>query len=300
MNGFSLKQVQHDAASPLGAANLQVTSPAPRDVWQELLNQDEYALPDQYPAWLDCITAVRGGQDASRLYELPGGQQILLPLVRYASPLPGVVRASSLPSGWGIGGPLSARPLQAEESAAVLSDLRTLDAAEVSMRPNPLLGEVWAAAQSDGVMAVPRLAHVLDLEGGFQEVWDKRFKTETRTSTRKAEKVGVEVESGNSPHLVAAYYDLFERSLIRWSTQQHEPAFLARWRGHRRDPLKRFQVMADKLGDICRFWVGSHEGQPAAASIVLYGEHAPYLKGSMAREVASPTRANDLIQRLAI
>ena len=168
------------------------------------------------------------------------------------------------------------------------------------MRPNPLLGEVWAAAQPDGVMAVPRLAHVLDLEGGFQEVWDKRFKTETRTAIRKAEKVGVEVESGNSPHLVAAYYDLFERSLIRWSAQQHEPAFLARWRGHRRDPLKRFQVMADKLGDICRFWVASYKGQPAAAIIVLYGQNAHYIKGAMDREVASPTRANDLIQRLAI
>jgi hypothetical protein len=264
------------------------------------LNQDGLALPDQYPAWLDCTIADNGGQDASRLYELPDGQKILLPLVRYPSSIPGLWRVSSMPAGWGIGGTISSRPLRAEDAVMILADMRKADAAEVSIRPNPMTGDVWAEAQPAGVTAFPRLAHVLDLEGGFQQVWAKRFKAETRTAVRKAEKAGVEVESGTSPQLVKTYYELFERSLIRWGAQQHEPIFLARWRGHRRDPYKRYQLMAEKLGGLCRFWVASYHGQPAAGILVLYGQNAHYTRGAMDRDVANPTRANDLIQRLAI
>jgi lipid II:glycine glycyltransferase (peptidoglycan interpeptide bridge formation enzyme) len=52
---------------------------------------------------------------------------------------------------------------------------------------------------------------------------------------------------------------------------------------------------------LARLWVAWHDGRPAAGILVLQGEHnAHYTRGAMDREVAGPTRANDLLHRLAI
>jgi hypothetical protein len=74
---------------------------------------------------------------------------------------------------------------------------------------------------------VPRLAHVLDLEGGFGEVWNHRFTGTARTAASKAERSGLTVERDTTGRLMPAVYELFERSLDRWAEQGHEPPALA-------------------------------------------------------------------------
>ncbi len=54
------------------------------------------------------------------------------------------------------------------------------------------------------------------------------------------------------------------------------------------------------LGEACRIWVAWHNGQPAAAILVLQGSNASYIRGMMDKELAGPTRANYLLHRLAI
>jgi hypothetical protein len=298
MNEVSLKfarQYPHE----LRGGSFQVTTPAPRDVWQHLMTVDREATPYQSPAWLDSICAGTGYRDASRLYETADGRQFLLPLVcrKGWSPL---TIAASLPPGQGVGGLIVSNPIRAEDVAFVFGDLMQLPFLSVSIRPNPRLGAIWAAAQPARVIAIPRLAHVLDLEGGFAEVWTKRFKSETRTQVRKAERAGLSVECDATGKLVPVFYQLLRQSFERWANQQHEPLWLAHWRRERDDPLSKFQLIASHLGEACRIWVASVNGQPAAAILVLQGTNAIYSRGAMDKDLAGPTRANALLHRLAI
>src|SRR3954468_25077894 len=81
-----------------------VTTPADRGTWDELLAADPRALVTQTPAWLDCLCEVPGYTDATRLYELPGGRRLVLPLARRIG-AGGLATQASLPDSWGFGGP---------------------------------------------------------------------------------------------------------------------------------------------------------------------------------------------------
>ncbi len=94
----------HWDVNQLHAQPLSVTSPAPRDVWQNLINSDPEALVTQTPAWIDCICALGGYEDASRLYETPQGRQLILPMVRQTGLPAALTTEASPPHGWGIGG----------------------------------------------------------------------------------------------------------------------------------------------------------------------------------------------------
>ncbi|HEV8632791.1 MAG TPA: GNAT family N-acetyltransferase [Chloroflexota bacterium] len=278
---------------------LRAVSPAPRDVWREVLASDPESLVFQTPAWLDCVCAVTGSVDASRLYETADGRRFVLPMVRRRR-LGLVTTEASFPAGWGMGGLVSSGSVGVDDLSGVLADLAGGRAARTSLRPNPLAAGLWAAARPRRIVAVPRLAHVLDLEGGFATVWAKRFKSEARTAVRKAERAGLTVQCDTSGALIGVFYELFRRSIDRWADQQHEPRGLARWRGQRRDPRAKFEQIARALAGACRVWVAWHEGRPAASILVLQGTNASYTRGAMDKEVAGPTAANYLLHRLAI
>jgi Acetyltransferase (GNAT) domain len=279
---------------------LQVTTPAPRAVWRALLCEDPNALPSQTPEWMDCLVAFGTYEDASRLYELPGGRQLVLPMARRHGPVGRLAGGASLPAGWGLGGVVAPGGVDVEGARMVFADLARVPGIRNSLRPGPLQAPGWAAARPPEVTVVPRLAHILDLDGGFDHVWSKRFAGTARTAVRKAERSGLTVERDTSGRLIPVLYELFERSLARWAGQQHEPAVLARWRGRRRDPIEKLQLLARDLGAMCRTWVAWHGNRPAAAILVLQGANAHYTRGAMDKEIAAPTRANYLLHRMAI
>jgi hypothetical protein len=285
---------------PRVAQPATVASPAPRSDWEAVLASDPNALVSHTPAWTDFACMSGDYEDASRLYVLPGGRRLVLPIVRRRRlPGPFAIEAS-FPSGWGIGGVVASGGVQPADVAAVFADLAARPVVRTSLRPNPLDGELWSAARPPGAVAIPRLAHVLALEGGFGSVWKERFTGTARTAVRKAERSGLTVERDTSGRLVSVVYELLERSVERWAGRQHEPRALARWRTHRRDPLRKFELMARTLGDACRIWVAWAEGQPAAAILVLQGTNAHYTRGMMDKDLAGPTRANYLLHQLAI
>jgi GNAT acetyltransferase-like protein len=283
------------------ADGLRVTSPAPRQPWREALAADPDVLPSQTPEWLDCLLAVGPYEDASRLYELDGGRRLVLPMVRRRDVGRRLAIEASLPAGWGVGGLVAPGGVQAGDARVVFADLAAgVRPLRTSLRPNPLQAPDWAAARPAGVAVVPRLAHTLDLGGGFEQVWKERFSGTARTAVRKALRSGLTAECDTSGRLLPTYYALFERSLERWARQQREPRALARWRAHRRDPIQKFESLAQTLGETCRTWVAWHEGRPAAAILVLTGANAHYTRGAMDKELAGPTRANYLLHSLAI
>ncbi|HEV7186492.1 MAG TPA: GNAT family N-acetyltransferase [Amnibacterium sp.] len=291
------------AADVVPRARLLAT-PAPRGEWLDLLQHDPEALPFQHPSWTDAAIAVSGGRDASRLYELPGGRHAVLPAVaRPATRLPGgaFLALLSQPYGWGAGGLVAAGEQTDGDAAAVLADLVTLPALSLSVHPTPRRGRVWAGTAADGWVVSPHTAHVLDLAGGLETVWEQRFTSKTRRAIRKAEHAAVTIECDTTGRLVGEFDHLYRRSVERWAGQQHEPVWLAQVRARRRDPARKFATVAALLGDACRFWIARDGAEPVAGIVTLQlGEHVVYWRGAMDKDRATPVRANELLHRTAI
>jgi Acetyltransferase (GNAT) domain len=280
-----------------------VTSPVPRAVWESLLHADPGAVVTQSLAWHDALLAGGRYQDVSLLYEFPSGQQVLLPMVRPRHTPAWAATMASWPRDWGIGGPISpGGDVGPAEAAAVLADLagrRTL-ATEIQLRHGT--SDAWLSQASQFRVEECRLqSYVLSLAGGFERVWQDRFRGTARTAMRKAERAGLEVEVDRSGRLLPQFWELHEKSIQRWAAMQHEPAWLTRWRTTRATPFRMLESVAECFGTSCSVWLARSNGEPVAGLIVLSaGGYAKYWKGAMDKQQAGPLRANELLHRLAI
>jgi hypothetical protein len=277
-----------------------VVSPAPRDVWNEVLAADRYALVSQTPAWVDSLCANNTYSDASRLYLWPNGRQLVLPMVRAKRWPAGASSEASYPDGWGIGGLIGAGEITPLEVGSVLADLTGRPLLRTILRPDPLRCAAWAAAERPDVRAIRRVSYILDLAGGFDTVWAKRFRATTRSKVRKAERSNLVVERDTTGRLLPVFYELYWQSIRTWARQHHEPLALARWRAERRDPQRKFERIAQAVGDAMRIWIAWRDRQLVAGVLVLTGRNAFYTRGATNRELARATRANELLQQLAI
>jgi CelD/BcsL family acetyltransferase involved in cellulose biosynthesis len=144
---------------------------------------------------------------------------------------------------------------------------------------------------------------VLDLDGGFGEVWNHRFRSNTRRALRKAERSGLDVEVDRSGRLLDVFFDLYQRSLSRWAAVQHEPLWFTRLRMNRvcYTTPRHLALVARHFGTDCATWVAWHRGQPAAANIILRaGAYVKAWRGAMDKEIAAPVNATEFLDRLAI
>jgi hypothetical protein len=254
----------------------------------------------QTPAWGDCIRRTDGLVDATRCYESSDGRTVVLPLVRRRG-MPTRLRSeSSWPGPWGFCGPLATDGrLTADEVVGVIADLRGRQVLRTSV-PVPRAAEApfWAEHMPAGAV---RHTHVLDLSGGFDTVWGSRFAGTVRTASRKAERLGVTVESDTTGRLLPVFDTLYRRSVDRWAAARQDSRVLARLLAARREPSRKFQVVADQLGEACEMHVAWRDGQPLAGIIVLsHGSVANYWRGAMDHERIAGTGANELLHRVAI
>jgi hypothetical protein len=283
----------------VGVKIVNTISPAPRDAWEEVLKSDHLALETQSPAWADAMCASGGFKDVSRLYEMADGRRLVYPLLRRSFAGGVVAFEASNPPHCGVGGLLAPGGVCAEEVAAVFDDLAKRRVLFQSVYPNPLLALAWEPAAPTGATAISHRAHLLDLEGGWEEVWSKRFQGSKRTASRRAERLGVTVECGTSGRLMPEFYQLFEQAAARWARMQHEPYWLAVRRLKQRDPREKFEAIGKALGDRCRVWLARVDSRPVAAIVVIQGVNAYYFRGAMDEEL-SKYRATDLLHRVAI
>ncbi|MEU9040141.1 MULTISPECIES: GNAT family N-acetyltransferase [unclassified Kitasatospora] len=282
-------------------AGVEVTSPAPRELWWELIERDDGALVTQTPTWLDCLCDARPLADASRLYRFDGGRQVLVPLVRRRGWATRMLAEESWP-GWGVGGAVVPDgPPDPQEARLVFEDLADRPALRVAVRFDPRSAAVWNATVPDAFAAFDRTTYLLDLEGGFEEVWAHSFRPQVRRGVRQAERAEVQVEVGRGGRLVPQFRRLHQESVARWAEQQHEPLALARWRHRREEPPRLLEAVAERFGASCAIWLASCGGEPAAAIVVLrHGTHTKYWRGAMDRRLAHPVHANHLLHRLAV
>ncbi|RBY78261.1 hypothetical protein DQ238_12240 [Geodermatophilus sp. TF02-6] len=281
--------------------DVHVVSPAPRDIWQQFLAADPDALPTQTPEWTDWVCRTRGWTDASRLYEFSDGRRLLLPLMAWhRAGVP--ITAESMPYGLGYGGPLVAGGEITHASArSMLTDLRRRPLLRVGMVPDPLKADIWAAAAPPGAIRVPYLAHVLDLEGGFDRVWQERYRSDVRKNIRRATRQPLEVHQGSGADLVDVFAELNRRSVDRWALQRGQPLWLARLVERRRDRVGQLSSAVTALTSILTSWTAHLHGEPVAAYVLLhFGTRAYAWMSAMDKELARRTDAGALLQSLAI
>ncbi len=285
------------SGTPVAAPGPQIAShvitPAPRDAWCAVVAEDPAALPEHGPAWTDALCAHGSYADASRLYTFPDGRRFVLPLVRRTG-LAGIGGAlASYPPAWGIGG-LVGSAMDVSVARAVLDDLRSLRASRISIRPDPTRWSDWAPV-TDGLTLVPRRAHVVDLTGGPETVWQGLSKS-ARRGIRTAERAGVRVEVRSGEELLEPYYRLYLLSVDRWAAQQHEPLALARARARLRDPLPKLRALATHLGPDFVVTLAHHDDVPVFGSITVFGRTAHDIRAAMDREQVGRSGAGDLVQ----
>ena len=286
-----------------GSGPLRVTSPVPRAVWESLLLSNENAVVTQSLPWRDAVFASGRYQDVSALYEFSSGRQVILPMARPRWQPPWAAAVASWPRVWSAGGPISQEGrVTPAEAAAVLADVARRGTLTMNITLSHCADKTWLSEarqfriEKDG-------CYILDLTGGFATVWQDRFRGTARTAIRKAERSGLEVEVDRSGQLLGVFYDLHEKSIRYRAAQMKQPVWLTRWRMNLVSPTFPGQLasVARNFGKDCATWVARFNGEPVAAIVVLSsGAYAKYWRGAMNKELGGPTRANDLLHRLAI
>lgn len=274
---------RHRPDAPVNPAEIvNVVSPVPRSVWDDIVAADSRALVTQTPLWTQAMVETGRFTDRSRLYEFDDGRRFVLPLARRRGPAGRVLGDQGFPNGWGIGG-LVGPELDSAAVASVFDELRGSGVSRVQIRPNPLDGETFRDGAPRSVVALARRAHVIDLRGGVDDVW-ARFSKAARRGVRKGERAGLEVEHGHGEDLVREYYGLHLKSVERWARQQHEPLALARRRAEHRDGLAKWITIGGVLGAHCRFSVARLEGRAVGAAVVLSGPNGHETRSAFDRD----------------
>ncbi len=258
---------------PLGGRAVRVISPAPAEIWEEVAAADPSATPFQWPAWRDCVCSSGKWQDASRLYELPGGRQVVLMLARRTAWPGRLAPAASWPPGWGTGGVIAPGGVRPEEVAMVRDDLAAGWNLSTAVRPGYAAAPDWALVDGSSFV-IPRTVHVAEFDGSFDQYLLRSVTAKRRgilrTAQRHIERAGVVMTSGNSPELVQAFYDVYLRWIEWRAAQRHMPTALAVWKGQRAESYEKFATVASRLGPGCLIWVAWWEDRPIGAMMSLY------------------------------
>jgi Acetyltransferase (GNAT) domain len=250
---------------------VRVSTMVPVGVWEKVAGADPSTMPFQTPAWRDCVCSGRW-RDASRLYELADGRQLVLMAARRSLPgLPAV--EASWPHGCGTGGVLAPGGVRPDEVDLVCADLARRRVLSATVRPAFGAAPAWSRARA-GSAAIPRKVHVAYLETPFEDYWARAVPAKVRSNLRGArrhlERAGITFTAGNSPDLVRAFYDTYLAWIGRRARQRKVPRALAGWQARRAEPLAKFTAVAGRLGADCRIQVAWQDGRAVGAAISLH------------------------------
>lgn len=268
---------------------------------------DPDAVATQAPEWMDCLDA-RGYTDRSRLYVLPDGRRLVLPVA--ARGVGGLaVTEQSWPYGWGYGGALvEGGNLDETSCRLVLDDLARSRALLGSVTPMPLRGAVWDGAAGPEAERVRYTSQVIDLAGGWDALWTTKFRRQARNSVRKAERFDLEilredgtVASGPDGRGLAIFAGLYAQSVDRWAAQRGQPLAIARRLAARRDRSGQVAAAARALGERCVVWSVLRGGEPVAVNVTLNSAgHGIGWMCAMDERLARETLATYLIHSLSL
>jgi hypothetical protein len=216
-------------------------------------------------------------RDASRLYVTCSGRRIILPMVRLGT---GPFACLTSPRhGWGYGGLIADGGVVPSDVALVSNDLQKTRKFSFWIRPNPLHAKAWERF-SAGQQRVPKMSHIVDLEGGEAAV-RARFNGSAIKGIKTAEKMKVYIETRHGGTLLPVYFELAVKSWAFWSRRQNEPRWMGRLRGHFRESERKWTSIARHLGQEFQVSIAWHGDRPVAAGIVLQGRNSHGVRAAM-------------------
>ena len=124
----------------------------------------------------------------------------------------------------------------------------------------PAVGDVLAAT-----------THTLDLERGFDHLWETCFSSKNRNSCRKADRAGVAVARATTTTDVEAYHGLYAAASRRW--------------GYDTPPYPVSLFTALHASGYAEVWLATLDGVAVAGALMLIGsQDVLYWSGAMDRE----------------
>lgn len=274
---------------------VDIVSPVPTQVWNNVLESDPGATPQQTSEYSTAVRQAVGGRDASRLYVLADGRRLLLPLVRH-SPFPGLHVDSDYPRGYGQGGLLADGGLRPNDVCIVVDDLRGSSSVSTSINGHHHTAQYWKVGCGNGVVEIRRRVEVVDLRDGFDKLWRKGFAGGVRRNIAKAERAGVRIERDTTGRLLPAFYEIYLAWAAERSARSALPPRLALLSARHRESYRKLSSVVDQLAGRCRVWVAWFEDRPVACSIsMVHGQHALGWRGYSIRSVAGPVAANTAV-----
>jgi Acetyltransferase (GNAT) domain len=256
-----------------------------------VLGASEEATIFQTPVWLEACCAAGGFEDASRLYEMADGREIVTPMVR-PKRLAAVRPTRSMPDGWGYGGVIAPGRVGPEDIAAVLDDiLGSVNSCVV--KTGPLTFDAWRPVPARRRSSHRR--HIVDIGEGFDALWSE-ISSGTRNKVRKAEKGGVRVRWGPATELAHLHSSIHLRWAAARARRRGVPVRLAIARAKRDQPLRALMQIAERLGERCRISIATIGDEPVASSVMLFhGDYAHGWRAASLREADTTGYANYLL-----
>lgn len=212
-------------------------SKIPRNQWDQFVDMSNSAWFWHISSVLDATSTWRGCKDESFVIAASNGQLLaLVPLQRTEKKIAGIVVCSVLHS---TGGPAYSNTLTTRLHLQINSYLHQhlLDAAhkgrclEIRASLDPLTPNLRGALCPRvnpllhvGAQSRVGQSWVVDLTCGIQALWG-RLETRTRTSIRKAEKMGVTARLANQAGDVDTYYALHLETYSRTGARPHPKAY---------------------------------------------------------------------------
>lgn len=121
----------------------------------------------------------------------------------------------------------------------------------------------------------PHMTQTLDLGGGLEEVWRRRFEPQRRRQTRCARRRGLVLRRAETASDFLAYFDLFNDVSKTWE-------------GHVRLPRLFFRNLYALQSPHVHLWIAEHKGEIVAGNIFFdYRDQAISWNGVMRRSHAS-------------
>lgn len=190
--------------------------------WRELLDRDPRSLLVHEPRWLLRYVRHHPSKEARWLEARDGSGRLVAGLPFTRAHRMGLVALASGVAG-SYGGPVCDPAVEGAEGSLMQRYLRSGGWRTV------LREMLWAEAEppegGDELM-LPIETAVLDLRGGFEEVWTRRFSNNRRNECNRSEKRGLRVEPGRDPAWVEEFLPLYRKRCAEWRTRPLPGAFL--------------------------------------------------------------------------
>jgi CelD/BcsL family acetyltransferase involved in cellulose biosynthesis len=115
---------------------------------------------------------------------------------------------------------------------------------------------------ADGWTGQTMETHLIDLAGGFDELWTGSIERQRKKRTRRAKRLGITVRRARSADDVESYYQVYSRRMDMWGGE-----------GGVKYPPGLFVELLERGGDATRLYVAEHDGR------VVGGHFNFYFKG---------------------